>query len=733
MNIFELVGMIAIENGDANKAIDETSNKAKAFATAMKRGITDAAKWGAGIATAAAAAALAIGNSIKDIVGDTAQYTKTVSDMSQNMGLSVQSYQEWEYVLGRCNVTMEDLQGGIATMYDRMREVDEGSETAIKNFDKLGLSVFDLNGEMKSADVMFKEIVFALAGIENETERTQLAMEIFSSAGERIAPVLNEGVDGIQAYIDRAHELGLVMGGEDVEAGVEYTQTVYDLGKAFDALKNDLAMTIIPHLTGLAETLLEKIPEIKEKLAEWEEPISNTVEKLVDSLGWVMENPDEVKKALDAIGLGFVALMTLISPVKGAVVAIVGGFINLTSALSRGKTESKKFQESMEQLDKTFSQSMKDIEDQYKETNALLDVIDALAGKTEMTADETARWEEAVERLNELLPGFKESVNEETKEIEGGTQAYRDRAKAIQEVAKAEAATKYLQDKYDAVAEAYGQTGSLQMDIQTNKALLPGREAAYLEAKAAYEEYDKAHKWKPIGSEARKESERLLKEYQQAFALYNSTVYDIEKAQKDLNNLIPQITKAEEELAAAEKAINGGAEGLEEALTTAATALENAAEGMTDAEIIPELASYAENKMQSELNGMGLTVGVTPVISGASYTYRSGSRARNPLAIPEMHSHADGLDYVPYDDYPARLHKGETVLTAKEASAYRSGEGNSRVEAAVNRLYAIMGDVLTAIREGQVIQLETGALVGQTAGAMNERLGALSIRAGRRN
>ena len=33
-----------------------------------------------------------------------------------------------------------------------------------------------------------------------------------------------------------------------------------------------------------------------------------------------------------------------------------------------------------------------------------------------------------------------------------------------------------------------------------------------------------------------------------------------------------------------------------------------------------------------------------------------------------------GLDYVPYDDYLVRLHKGEKVLTAKEARTYRAGK-----------------------------------------------------------
>ena len=36
-------------------------------------------------------------------------------------------------------------------------------------------------------------------------------------------------------------------------------------------------------------------------------------------------------------------------------------------------------------------------------------------------------------------------------------------------------------------------------------------------------------------------------------------------------------------------------------------------------------------------------------------------------------SHADGLDYVPYDGYIAKLHKGERVQTADEANDWRAG------------------------------------------------------------
>ena len=41
------------------------------------------------------------------------------------------------------------------------------------------------------------------------------------------------------------------------------------------------------------------------------------------------------------------------------------------------------------------------------------------------------------------------------------------------------------------------------------------------------------------------------------------------------------------------------------------------------------------------------------------------------IKAPFIGSHAKGLDTVPYDNYPALLHKGETVLPASTATEYR--------------------------------------------------------------
>lgn len=51
-------------------------------------------------------------------------------------------------------------------------------------------------------------------------------------------------------------------------------------------------------------------------------------------------------------------------------------------------------------------------------------------------------------------------------------------------------------------------------------------------------------------------------------------------------------------------------------------------------------------------------------------------------------SHAGGMDYVPYNNYVANLHRGEMVLTADEANSYRRGKGSSNGFTLTQNIYA---------------------------------------------
>lgn len=69
-------------------------------------------------------------------------------------------------------------------------------------------------------------------------------------------------------------------------------------------------------------------------------------------------------------------------------------------------------------------------------------------------------------------------------------------------------------------------------------------------------------------------------------------------------------------------------------------------------------------------------------------------------------SHAGGLDYVPYNNYVANLHRGEMVLTAKEADSYRKGEKNAAVGGVtvIQNIYSQAKTAAELMREAQYEQ-----------------------------
>ena len=64
----------------------------------------------------------------------------------------------------------------------------------------------------------------------------------------------------------------------------------------------------------------------------------------------------------------------------------------------------------------------------------------------------------------------------------------------------------------------------------------------------------------------------------------------------------------------------------------------------------------------------------------SSITNKTSSSTSSSSSSTVSGSHANGLDYVPYDGYIAELHKGERVMTAEENQAYSGGSTVKAIE-----------------------------------------------------
>lgn len=259
MELFKLLGTIAIENEEANENIEETSSKAGKVAEALKKGAGVAAKFGAAVVTGTAAA----GAALTGIASSAASQADEIDKMSAKIGMSKQAYQEWSYVLGQNGMDVNSLQMGMKTLVAQMDGAASGTEKSVEMFEKLGVSIYDSEGKMKNQEEMFKEVTMALAAMENGTEKAALANGLLGRSGSEMMPMLNNGAEGIVELTDRAHELGLIMGDDAVTAGVVLGDTLDDVKKSAGMVGTKIGVALFPILQKVLDMVLQFMPQVQ--------------------------------------------------------------------------------------------------------------------------------------------------------------------------------------------------------------------------------------------------------------------------------------------------------------------------------------------------------------------------------------------------------------------------------------------------------------------------------------
>lgn len=112
-----------------------------------------------------------------------------------------------------------------------------------------------------------------------------------------------------------------------------------------------------------------------------------------------------------------------------------------------------------------------------------------------------------------------------------------------------------------------------------------------------------------------------------------------------------------------------------------------------------EASEGSEADLQGACDGMNLTASVSLIPDTSGFSWGGGGEETSEF-------NAKGLDYVPVNDYLTRLHKGEAVLTASEARAWRNGnygvDTNAIAGAVKNAITEAMGNMMFVMNGKQV-------------------------------
>jgi hypothetical protein len=159
----------------------------------------------------------------------------------------------------------------------------------------------NLAGKSKT---MYLTSLSKLQGITDETERAAIANDIFGKSGSELAPLLNAGAEATDLLRKRAHELGLVLDDEAIDAGVKFGDTFDDVKKSFGAVGVQIGVEFMPILQDLLDWILIHMPEIKQF-------VKDTLENFGNLIKWVGDNSNWLIPTLTTLAVAFTGLKVI--------------------------------------------------------------------------------------------------------------------------------------------------------------------------------------------------------------------------------------------------------------------------------------------------------------------------------------------------------------------------------------------------------------------------------------
>lgn len=310
-----------------NTELAETEKKAGGFKNAvskmgegLKKGFVAAAKAAAVGVGAVATASVAVGKKMFDIAKDTASAGDEIDKASQKLGMSAESYQKWDYVLGQSGVDISSMGTGLKTLTTQILKASEGSGEAAERFAKLGISTTEL--KTLSREELFAKTIKGLQGMGDTTERAALANKLFGASGKELAPLLNQSAESTEELMKKAEELGFVMSDEAVKASANFQDALDTLGRTATGLKNKLGAELLPSLTqgmeGLADILAGNVEEGAEK-------INGAISDLVDSV--LPKAVELIQGMLPSLATAVTSILKGILKILPKLVSSVTGFL----------------------------------------------------------------------------------------------------------------------------------------------------------------------------------------------------------------------------------------------------------------------------------------------------------------------------------------------------------------------------------------------------------------------
>lgn len=244
-----------------------------------------------------------------------------LNTLSKVYGISTGDLQKYKYAADLVDVSVEDIAKSHIKLEKNMYSAANGSKTQAAAFEKLGVSVENADGSLRSGDEVYQDVITALGSMTNETERDALAQQLMGKSAANLNPLIEDQGETYKEVSDTMKKYNLdVVDQETLDRANEFNDSL----DTMKLLGTAALAQVGSQLAAVFAPALEKVVGWFGKIAEWLGNLNPKVLAVIGVVAGVLAVIAPVLMVLGKVAFAISSIINLVAVIGPAIAALAG-------------------------------------------------------------------------------------------------------------------------------------------------------------------------------------------------------------------------------------------------------------------------------------------------------------------------------------------------------------------------------------------------------------------------